>query len=76
MKQTLQFLKLEANPSLFLNTSLYFEYLLLLINKENLNNSLKQSIAAALLSIIQKLSLTVWGEHSRLQWTYWVNTDY
>lgn len=59
MKQTLQFLKLEANPSLFLNTSLYFEYLLLLINKENLNNSLKQSIAAALLSIIQKLSLTV-----------------
>lgn len=51
--------KIEANPSLFLNTSLYFEYLLLLINKENLNNSLKQSIAAALLSIIQNLSLTV-----------------
>lgn len=51
--------KIEANPSLFLNTSLYFEYLLLLINKENLNNSLKQSIAAALLSMIQNLSLTV-----------------
>lgn len=51
--------KIEANPNLFLNTSLYFEYLLLLINKDNLNNSLKQSIAAALLSIIQNLSLTV-----------------
>lgn len=61
--------KTEANDQFVFKHQLllFFEYLLLLSNKENLNNSLKQSIAAALLNIIQKLSLTVRGEHSRLQ---------